>query len=198
MSDMQMATKLDKATPAQIKQWQSDNILYWIYESYQVSSQLYSEVKSGSKLGDDYYTKHIGIVNERIKKAGIRLAGVLNEVFKNYNPKDALKRVPSQELSAETQDSTVDDVPLNELKAHIGKQLGTEGKVFGFKDFGSMVLLNIGAAYPNQPLTVVLRGKAKAIAAKVDGKEITIIGKVSVYKGKPQIEVSDPQDIVIQ
>lgn len=197
LTDQQLVDKLDNKGKYQENILAKSEPMQWIWESYQIGSKLYDEVKSGSKLGDDYYQKHIGTVDERIEKAGIRLAGVLNEVFKSYSAKDALKRKPSQELSAETQDSTVDDVPLNELKAHIGKQLGTSGKVFGYKDFGSMVLLNVGATYPNQLLTVVLRGKAKAIAVKVDGKEITILGKVSLYKGKPQIEVSDPQDIVV-
>lgn len=137
-------------------------------------------------------------MDQRIEQAGIRLAAMLNEIFNGKGPYDGnLLAPPSQEIPAETQDSTVDDVALKELKAHIGKQLGTEGKVFGYKNFGSMVLLNVGAAYPNQLLTVVLRGKAKSIASKVDGKEITVMGKVSLYKGKPQIEISDPQDIVI-
>ena len=34
-------------------------------------------------INDSYYEAHVAIVQERITKAGIRLAGVLNEIFKN-------------------------------------------------------------------------------------------------------------------
>ena len=70
----------DHATPAQIKQWQSDPLIQWLWESYQASSKLYAEVDAmkSRAIDDSYYPAHIGIVQDRIEKAGIRLAGVLN------------------------------------------------------------------------------------------------------------------------
>jgi hypothetical protein len=81
----QMAEKYDQASAAQLKQWQSDPLLQWIWESYQASSQLYAEVDAmhDRSLDDSYYQAHIGIVRDRIEKAGIRLAGVLNMIFRN-------------------------------------------------------------------------------------------------------------------
>jgi hypothetical protein len=79
----QMAEKYDHATPAQIKQWQNEPLIQWIWESYQASSKLYAEVDAmkSRAIDDSYYQAHIAIVEDRIEKAGIRLAGVLNEVF---------------------------------------------------------------------------------------------------------------------
>jgi hypothetical protein len=65
------------------------------------------------------------------------------------------------------------------------------GQVFGSRDMGSFYLVNVGAAYPNQLLTVVLRGEAKKLGADLDGKTIRVSGKITEYKGKPQIEVVD-------
>ncbi len=81
----QMAAAYDHATPAQIKQWQSDPLIRWIWESYQASTKLYAEVDTmkSRAIDDSYYEAHIGIVQDRIEKAGIRLAGVLNGIFKN-------------------------------------------------------------------------------------------------------------------
>jgi hypothetical protein len=45
----QMAEKYDHATPAQIKQWQSDPLIQWIWESYQASSKLYAEVDANEE-----------------------------------------------------------------------------------------------------------------------------------------------------
>jgi hypothetical protein len=192
MSDTQLATVLDKATPAQIKQWQSENILYWIYESYQISSQLYSEVKSGSKLGDDYYQKHIGIVDERIEKAGIRLAGMLNEAFKGYVP------TSTQVDASISEKATSVLIPITSKDAlnHIGQLVTVTDYARSFINMGSYYLVYLGAAYPNQHLTIVLRGEAKEFAKvlQYEGeyvKRIRVIGKVSESKGEPQIEVSE-------
>jgi hypothetical protein len=205
VSDTQMATELDKAKPAQIKQWQSENILYWIYESYQIRSQLYSEVKSGSKIDDAYYQKHIGTVNERIEKAGIRLAGVLNEVFRNYKP-SSLQVKESVSTSKEMVQSPL-MIADNEASKHIGEFVTVYGKITGNKELGSMLLVNMGGEYPNQTVTIVLRGEAKRKAKmryltdkflndqmKVDvGDAMTATGTLTLFK--PQIEVSNPEYI---
>jgi hypothetical protein len=77
-----LADKFDHATLEQITKWQSDPIIIWAWESYQISSILYGEVNSdGTKLDKDYYDAHIPVVELRIEKAGIRLAGLLNNIF---------------------------------------------------------------------------------------------------------------------
>jgi len=78
-----LADKFDHATPEQITKWQSDPIIIWAWESYQISSILYGEVNNdgSTKLGQDYYDTHIPVVESRIEKAGIRLAGLLNNIF---------------------------------------------------------------------------------------------------------------------
>lgn len=78
-----LADKFDHPTPAQVAKWQSDPIIIWAWESYQISSILYGEVANdgSTKLDRDYYDKHITIVEMRIEKAGIRLAGLLNKIF---------------------------------------------------------------------------------------------------------------------
>jgi hypothetical protein len=192
LSDTQLATELDKATPVQIKQWQSENILYWISESYQIGSQLYSEVKSESKLGDDYYQKHIGTVDERIEKAGIRLAGMLNEAFKGYVP------TPTKVDASISEKATSVLIPITSKDAlnHIGQLVTVTDYARSFINMGSYYLVYLGAAYPNQHLTIVLRGEAREFAKvlQYEGeyvKRIRVTGKVSESKGEPQIEVSE-------
>jgi len=78
-----LADKYDHATPQQIAKWQSNPVIVWAWESYQISTILYGEVNSdgSSKLGKEYYESHIGTVESRIEKAGVRLAGLLNSMF---------------------------------------------------------------------------------------------------------------------
>ena len=79
-----LATKYDKANQAQVAKWQNDPVIMWVWESYQISSILYAEVDNsqGKTLGKEYYERHIPVVENRLEKAGIRLAGVLNAIYK--------------------------------------------------------------------------------------------------------------------
>ena len=195
LSYEQMAKEYDTASTQQIKQWQSDNIMQWLWESYELSSKLYKEVGTGDNLGDAYYNEHIDIVKRRIEMAGIRLAGVLNNLLSGIRvtkvtlsppPPDILKPIPR-----------LPTVELTNVSSVIGVDVQVKGKVYSFKNFGSMVLVNLGKEYPNQLLTVVLRGKTKKLAEQITGKEITVNGTVIDYKGKPEIVVKDLEQISI-
>lgn len=80
----QLASKYDNVPARQIKQWQSEPMMKWVWESYEISSQLYAEVDAmGSrKIDDTYYQKHLPQIEVRIQQAGMRLAGVLNAIYK--------------------------------------------------------------------------------------------------------------------
>jgi len=58
-----------------------------------------------------------------------------------------------------------------------------------------MVLVNLGAPYPDQQLTLALKEEAKDLASKIDGKVIIVNGTFIDYKGKPEIIVTDPAQI---
>src|SRR6202000_3333378 len=82
-------------------------------------------------------------------------------------------------------------IDVKDAASHLNENVTVTAKVYGTKDFGSMVLVNLGAAYPDTPLTVVLRGDAKSLGSSLEGKTITVTGKVVKYKGKPEIVVED-------
>jgi DNA/RNA endonuclease YhcR with UshA esterase domain len=60
------------------------------------------------------------------------------------------------------------------------------------------VLANLCAAYPNQLLTVVLKGDAKQLASQIEGKIMSVEGTVIDYKGKPEIVVTEPSKLSIK
>jgi hypothetical protein len=192
----QLAEKYDHVSVAQIKQWQSDPIMKWIWESYEISSKLYAEVDAmkSRSIDDSYYQAHIGIIQDRIEKAGIRLAGLLNEVFKNGLAASAPGGSPAAAGTsggAVTESAPAKTIDIQDAGKHIDENVNVCGKVFGSKDLGSMVLVNLGAAYPDQLLTMVLRGAAKSAAQGLDGKTVCLTGKVILYKDKPEIIVTD-------
>ncbi|MDB4902231.1 MAG: hypothetical protein JWQ63_1512 [Mucilaginibacter sp.] len=84
-------------------------------------------------------------------------------------------------------------VGLENVKDSIGRKVTIEGKVFGYKKLSNMTLVDLGGPNPNQLLTIVFKRKAKKYFDyfPIDGKSIFIIGKISEFKGKPRIVVTD-------
>jgi len=72
---------IDHAAAARVKQWQGQPLTDWLFESYQDAGLLYREVLPNDKLSYLYNFKHVDMLNEQLLKAGIRLAGVLNQLF---------------------------------------------------------------------------------------------------------------------
>lgn len=197
LSEADIAKNYDTATAADIKKWQADSPMEWIWESYQLSSQLYAEAKPGQSIDEAYYSKYIPTIHKRIDQAGIRLAGELNKLF---NSESAPKATDLSAMLANkaTQGIAEGPVDINDVAKFTGKTIYTTAKAYSSKDIGSMILVNLGAAYPNQVLTVVIKGKAKETAASLDGKTITVTGEVIDYKGKPEIIVTEPNQIKVQ
>ena len=98
-------------------------------------------------------------------------------------------------------------VPLDAVSQHIGDSVATKGAVFGVRYFpnakGGPTLVNIGAAFPNQVLTVVIPQEVRITMSTVPseatlkGKTVLIRGKVELYKDKPQVVISHPSQLQV-
>lgn len=78
----QFTAECDNATPAQITKWQNDDMLLWLYESYLIAEQIYVQAAKNPRFNQQYYETAMPIIRKRILQGGIRLAGVLNEIYK--------------------------------------------------------------------------------------------------------------------
>ena len=82
LSYTEYANAINHTTPAERKKWQQEPISEWLYESYTLSEKLYSEITvPDQKLSYRYNFDHIATVNEQLLKGGVRLAGLLNQLF---------------------------------------------------------------------------------------------------------------------
>jgi len=72
---------INHTTTKQRLDWQKQPISEWIIESHQIAERLYGEVTPEQKLSYRYNYDNIQILNERLLKAGVRLAGLLNQLF---------------------------------------------------------------------------------------------------------------------
>jgi hypothetical protein len=86
---------------------------------------------------------------------------------------------------------------------HVGQKAEVCGVVssakYAPKVRGAPTFLNIGAPYPNEDFTAVVWGTTRARFPSppetLQGTRVCVSGVISVYRGKPQIEVADPAQI---
>lgn len=82
LSYTEYVQNINHCTAAERAEWQKAPISEWIFESGQIANKVYAEVKTGDALnGYKYNFNHIATVNQQLLKAGVRLAGVLNQIF---------------------------------------------------------------------------------------------------------------------
>ncbi|MDT0648081.1 S1/P1 nuclease [Zunongwangia sp. F260] len=82
MSYTELAENTNELSKEQRAQITSGNLLDWVYESRDLADELYASVDSGEKLGYDYMYERFPLVLEQLQKGGLRLAEVLNEIYK--------------------------------------------------------------------------------------------------------------------
>lgn len=80
LSYTELAASVDHASKKEIKKWQDTDVLDWAYESSNALDEVY-EMPGNKQLGYQYQFKHRQLLSDRLEKAGIRLAGVLNEIY---------------------------------------------------------------------------------------------------------------------
>ncbi|WP_313580232.1 S1/P1 nuclease [Chishuiella sp.] len=73
---------LDIETKQERKAIQEGNYADWIYGSYVIANKIYANVKMDEKLGYRYHYEYKYTVEDQLLKGGLRLAKVLDSIFK--------------------------------------------------------------------------------------------------------------------
>lgn len=84
LSYTEYAGYLNHSSAAEVKKLQADPVSKWLYESYTIAQSLLNETGDNAKLSYRYNYDHIKTLNEQLLKGGIRLAGLLNDIFSKY------------------------------------------------------------------------------------------------------------------
>lgn len=110
-------------------------------------------------------------------------------------------------LNASLHATAQQKITLSEVGKHIGDTITVCGKITGGKFLDAVknqpTFLNMGAAYPNQLLTVVIWGNTRKLFSYkpeeyLKGKEVCITGRVEIFKEKPQIVVTQVLQLHLQ
>lgn len=80
LSYTELASSINHPTQAQIQKWQNATILDWAYESRALAAKVY-DLPKDHEINYDYMYRNYPIIQKRLLMAGIRLAGVLNDIY---------------------------------------------------------------------------------------------------------------------
>ena len=89
----------------------------------------------------------------------------------------------------------------------VGDSIKVCDKIYGGRFFetsiGSPTLLNMGAAYPASPITIMIPGKVRikmggAPEQQLKDKNVCVVGRVILFKEKPEIIVYEISQISLQ
>lgn len=80
LSFTELARFIDHPTPEEVAAWQASGYEEWIAESFALRGRVYD--LGDHRLGYRYGYRNVPIVERRLLQAGVRLAGLLEAVFK--------------------------------------------------------------------------------------------------------------------
>jgi hypothetical protein len=82
LSYTEYTAHINHVSQSQRRVWQKQAVAEWVWESYQWSEKIYAYIKQPEpRLSYRYSFDYIEILNECLLKGGVRLAGLLNDIF---------------------------------------------------------------------------------------------------------------------
>lgn len=80
LSYTELAESVNHPTKEEIQEWQNSDVLDWAKESIELRNEVY-DLPSTNDINYEYMYHKYPIVEKRLLQAGVRLAGVLNEIY---------------------------------------------------------------------------------------------------------------------
>ena len=72
---------LNRISSKEKKEIQKGTAMDWLFDTYQITNEIYSSVKNEDKLSYAYPYKYKSTVELQLQRAGLRLAAILNQLF---------------------------------------------------------------------------------------------------------------------
>ena len=187
-----------KLSASEILQIKTVDLKNWVMDSRKPLDFVYS-FQNGN-LDEQYAQKATPIIENQILKAGIRLSVLLEKVLGD-------KKVNTIQPVVIPQATAQKSISAAETVNHMGETITVCDKVFGTKYLESSssapTFLNMGAAYPNSPFSVVIFGSNRPNFKEkpelyYDYKKVCVTGTIKEYKGKPEMIISNESEIRIE
>jgi len=164
----------------------------WMKESRSLLGNVY-DFKEYT-ITEKYVDNSAVIVKRQLMIAGVRLANMLSKLFTTE-----ATAVDAKVLAAKYKNG----IDAKDGAQNIGKKVTACSKVYGVKSLENVTFINLGGKAPNSPMTIVIFAKdvknfKPSIEELYNNKNICVKGTVEDYKGKAEIVVSSPDDIIIE
>ena len=94
--------------------------------------------------------------------------------------------------------SALDHIPSSQAHAHIGQVKRVCGRLAKWREISSGMFINFDLPYPNDVMSAVIwRKRINEIGQLelIEGQDICVSGLIQTYRGKPQIEVENRDQI---
>src|SRR2546422_7631459 len=89
-----------------------------------------------------------------------------------------------------------------EAARHVGETATVTDRVDGVHQSGKgNIFLNMGGKYPNQAFTAFIPSSSAAQFSQpqqYEGRTVAVSGKITLYRGKPEIIVNSPSQISVK
>lgn len=83
LSYTEYAKALNFTTAAKRAMWTRGGLETWLFDSYIIAQRLHDEIKTENpRLSYQYNYLHLALLNEQLLKGGVRLAAILNDIYK--------------------------------------------------------------------------------------------------------------------
>lgn len=82
LSYTEFSKAINHPSQQQINSWQNADIVDWAHEAMDLRDQVY-DLPEDREIGYKYQYKNRNLLDRQLLKAGVRLAGVLNEIYSN-------------------------------------------------------------------------------------------------------------------
>jgi hypothetical protein len=179
---MALYTSLTEAQKVKVK---NTSYSAWLTENRKLLVDMYP---ANNKIDGEYLHKNKHVVITQLLYAGMKLASSLESLFASDDRVIITPKI--EKISAE------------EATKHIGNKVIVCSMVYGVKELAGVNFINLSASYPNSPLTVVVFNADKVNFKNglviYENKKVCVSGTIKEYKGKTEIIITKPEDIVIQ
>jgi hypothetical protein len=81
MGYQELTDNADELSREQVKSLQEGSTLDWVNEMHELTKTVYASAEKEENLRYRYSYKYFPVVRSQLQKGGIRLAGLLNELF---------------------------------------------------------------------------------------------------------------------
>jgi hypothetical protein len=190
-------------TSAEAASWSNGTVVDWANQSFAIArdriyARLPAEVDGGVKMTGRDIRGNAEIASLQLKRAGVRLAAILNRTIGNANQAHRNGHEATSAASAPQVAAAV--ISPAEASGHLEQTVTVRGRVAEVHVTRTgTIFLDFDARFPNNDFTgVIFREDAAKFQGleRLAGQTVDLTGRVQLYRDKPEIVLHSTSQII--